>query len=256
MSRTRRCTIWANKPLRAALALAFWLGAWQLLSAAVGLELLLPGPLSVARTLWRLLPKAGFWRSVALSLLRVLAGFAAGTALGAALAALTAASGLCDTLVSPAVRLMRTVPVASFSVLALLWLRSAVLPAVIAGIVVLPVVWGNVRAGIEAVDGEFLELARCYRFGRRKTLRLIYVPSVLPYFRAAVLSAAGMGWKAGVAAEVLCQPKFSIGAHLYNAKIYLETGELFAWTLVVIALSFALEKLLQFAVREVRHDPS
>lgn len=234
----------------------FWLGVWQLASMAVGLTLLLPGPVTVARTLWRLLPEAEFWKSVALSLVRVLSGFAAGTMLGVLLAALTAASPLCDALLSPAVRLMRTVPVASFIVLALLWLRSAVLPAVIACIVVLPVVWGNVRAGIAAVDGGLLELARCYRFGRGKTLRLIYIPSVLPYFRAAVLSAAGMGWKAGVAAEVLCQPSFSIGAHLYNAKIYLETEQLFAWTLVVIVLSLAFEKLLQFAVREVRHDPS
>lgn len=248
----RRSTIWASKPARAALALVFWLIVWQLVSKAVGLELLLPGPLCVARTLGTLLPQGEFWRSVLRSLARVLCGFAAGTALGVLLAALTHASVLCDTLLAPAIRLMRTVPVASFIVLALLWLRSSVLPAVITGIVVLPVVWGNLRAGIAAVERQYLELARVYRFGCRKTLRLVYVPSVLPYFRAALLSGIGMGWKAGVAAEVLCQPKFSIGAHLYNAKIYLETPELFAWTIVVIALSLLIEKLLQHFVREVQ----
>ncbi len=250
----RRSTIWANKPFRAAAALIFWIAVWQLVSMAVGLELLLPGPATVGRTLLRLLRDGAFWRSVGCSLLRVFGGFAAGTALGVLLAALTAAVPACDALLSPAIRLMRTVPVASFIVLALLWLKSWLLPAVIAAIVVLPVVWGNVRAGIRAIEPQYLELARCYRFGRWKTLRFVQIPSVLPYFRAAVLSAVGMGWKAGVAAEVLCQPKLSIGAHLYNAKVYLETDQLFAWTLVVIVLSLLFEKVLQAAVREARHD--
>lgn len=217
---------------------------------AVGLELLLPKPLTVGKTLLRLLPDAAFWKSILLSLVRVFGGFLAGTLLGVLLGALTAYSPFCDTLLSPAVRLMRTVPVASFIVLALLWLESTLLPAVITAIVVLPVVTGNVRAGIAATEPQYLEMAWCYRFGWWKTARLVYMPSVLPYFRAAVLSAIGMGWKAGVAAEVLCQPKFSIGAHLYNAKIYLETEQLFAWTLVVILLSLAFEKLLQSAVKE------
>lgn len=214
---------------------------------------MLPKPLTVAKTLLRLFPDTEFWQSVLLSLLRVFGGFFAGMLLGAFLGALTAYSPLCDTLLSPAIRLMRTVPVASFIVLALLWLESNLLPAIIAAIVVLPVVSGNVRAGISAVEPQYLEMAWCYRFGWWKTVRLIYIPSVLPYFRAAVLSAIGMGWKAGVAAEVLCQPKFSIGAHLYNAKIYLETEQLFAWTLVVILLSLIFEKLLQLTVKEGNH---
>ncbi len=221
---------------------------------AVGIELLLPGPVTVGRTLLGLLPQGDFWRSVLYSLLRVFGGFAAGTLLGVLLAALTARSPAADALLSPAIRLMRTVPVASFIVLALLWLESWLLPAVITVIVVLPVIWGNVRAGIDAVDRQYLELARCYRFGRLKTLRLILVPSILPYFRAAVLSAVGMGWKSGVAAEVLCQPKFGIGDALYDAKVYFVTEELFAWTVVVIVLSLVFEKVLQAAVREARHD--
>jgi NitT/TauT family transport system permease protein len=251
----RRSTIWANKPFRAVAALLFWLIVWQLAAMAVGIELLLPRPITVARALLSMLPTAAFWESVLSSLLRVFGGFAVGTVLGVLLAALTAYSAPFDALLAPAIRLMRTVPVASFIVLALLWLKSWLLPGVIAAIVVLPVVWGNVRAGIASVDVQYLEVARSYRFGRFQTLRLVMLPSVLPYFRAAVLSAVGMGWKAGVAAEVLCQPKLSIGAHLYNAKIYLETDQLFAWTVVVIVLSLLFEKALQALVREgERHD--
>ena len=96
----------------------------------------------------------------------------------------------------------------------------------------------------ERTPEQDLELARAYRFGRWKTVRLVYVPSVLPYFASAFRTALGLAWKAGVAAEVLCLPKAAIGTQVYNAKIYLETPDLFAWTLVVLALSFALEGIL------------
>ena len=86
-----------------------------------------------------------------------------------------------------------------------------------------------------------MELARAYGFGRGRTLRRIYIPSVLPYFASGCRTALGLAWKAGVAAEVLCQPQNAIGTQIYNTKYYLETPSLFAWTLVVIALSFLLE---------------
>ena len=90
-----------------------------------------------------------------------------------------------------------------------------------------------------------------YRFGRWKTLRLVYVPSVLPYFASGCATGLGLAWKAGVAAEVLCQPRLAIGTQVYRAKITLETPDLFAWTAVVIALSFLLEYALGLLFRRL-----
>ena len=98
-----------------------------------------------------------------------------------------------------------------------------------------------ITRGIAETDPQLLELARAYGFGRGRTLRRIYIPSVLPYFASGCRTALGLAWKAGVAAEVLCQPQNAIGTQIYNTKYYLETTSLFAWTLVVIALSFLLE---------------
>ena len=117
-------------------------------------------------------------------------------------------------------------------------------PGVIAALMVLPVVWGNVSRGIRETDPSLLELARAYRFGAGKTLTLVYIPSVAPYFTAGVETGLGLAWKAGVAAEVLCHPKLAIGTQVYFARINLETPDLFAWTLVVILLSLLLETVL------------
>lgn len=236
--------------MRAILPPAFWLGVWALAARAVGSELLLPGPLAVWEALMGLLPTAPFWKSVGASLLRVLAGLAWGTAAGAALGALTAASSWADALVSPAVRAVRATPVASFILLILLWVSRRLAPGVVSGLMVLPVMWEAVRRGGAAADPLLLELARAYRFGRLKTLRLVYLPAVRPHFAGGLHTALGLAWKSGVAAEVLCRPRLAVGSGIYNAKLTLETPELFAWTAAVAALSFALEKGLFLFLRE------
>ena len=137
--------------------------------------------------------------------------------------------------------MVRAAPVASLFILVLLWSYRNWWTAIIAALMVLPVVWANVVQGVESTDAQLLELARAYGFPRRRTLTLVYVPSVLPYFAAACRTSLGLAWKAGVAAEVLCLPKLAIGTQVSNAKTYLETPALFAWTLTVLCLSFLLE---------------
>lgn len=226
---------------RVLLPVLFWLGVWQLTAAAVGQELLLPGPAAVGRRLLELAAGAVFWQTALASLLRIFGGLLLGVVLGALLAGLTAWVPLLDWVLTPAVKVVRATPVASFILLVYLWVERGRVPGLISALMVLPVVWGNVTRGIAETDPQLLELARAYGFGRGRTLRRIYIPSVLPYFASGCRTALGLAWKAGVAAEVLCQPQNAIGTQIYNTKYYLETPSLFAWTLVVIALSFLLE---------------
>ena len=231
----------------------FWLIVWHLAARIVGRDLLLPGPWTVLKTLGSLVVTVKFWQITALTLVRIFAGMLAGAALGTVLAVLTCASVWCDRLLSPLVKVIRATPVASFILLVLLWVSTGRVPGVISALMVLPVLWGNVAKGIRETDPQLLELARAYRFGRGKTLKLVYIPSVAPYFTAGVETGLGLAWKAGVAAEVLCHPKLAIGTQIFYSRTYLETPDLFAWTLVVILLSFLVEtvlvRLLRKAVR-------
>ena len=226
--------------------------AWRQAGDAAGLlrclwegqTFVLPAPPRVAQELLALAGPAYFWRTAALSLCRVFAGAAIGVAAGAALAAGTAAARWARLLFAPAVKVVRAAPVASFIILVLLWAERNWVPVIIAALMVLPVVWGNVAQGVDATDGGLLELSRAYGFSRWRRVRLVYVPSVLPYFAAACRTSLGLAWKAGVAAEVLCLPRLAIGTQVSNAKTYLDTPGLFAWTLTVLLLSFALERVL------------
>lgn len=237
-----------KKALKIVIPLAFWLGVWQLAAMAVGSEWFLPSPLTVVKSLAALAGTAEFWLSALYTLGRILLGLAGGLVVGGLLAFLTHFCPWADVLFSPAVRVLRATPVVSFILLVYLWVTRANIPGVIAGLMVLPVVWGSVTAGLGVVDGQLLELARAYRFSRGKTLRLIYLPSLRPHFTSGLLTSFGLAWKSGVAAEVICPPKLAIGAQIKQARDALEVPELFAWTLVVIALSLILENLLRRAL--------
>ena len=233
-----------RKLLRTPAVFAFWLLVWALAAAAVGQELLLPSPVQAARELIGLTRMPDFWLTIGRSVLRVLTGILSAVCLGVGLAFLTHKSAVMNALFSPVMTLVKSTPVASFIILALVWLGRSVVPVFISALMVLPVVWANVSAGLKGIDPQLLELARVYRLPRGRVLRRITWPSVLPHLRAALRSALGLGWKAGIAAEVLTVPPYSIGKRIYEAKLYLETTELFAWTAAVILVSLLIEKLL------------
>lgn len=236
----------AKKTAAAAVAALFWLAVWQIISMLVAQELLVPAPLAVLKTLGWLVVTAEFWKTAGVSLLRITAGFAAGMAAGALAAVLTTRYRAADLLLSPVMRVIRATPVASFIILALVWIRTGWLPAFTSLLMVLPLVWGNVEKGIRGIDIKLLEMAGVYNLSRLKTLIHIRIPSVMPFFMAASTTGMGLAWKAGIAAEVICLPPLSIGKQLHNAKIYLETPEVFAFTVTVVVLSLLLEKLIVF----------
>lgn len=219
-----------------------------LAAAYPGGGLLLASPVQAALRLWELLPSAAFWRAVGNSSLRIFGGFLLSCALGALLAALAAGSQPLQELLAPPVAAVKAVPVASFIILALVWLDSRSLSLFISGLLVFPPVYLNVLEGLRRTDGKLLELARVYRIPLRRRIWGIYVPQVLPYFRSAASLALGLCWKAGAAAEVIGLPAGTIGERLYTAKVYLQTPDLFAWTAVILLLSAAFERLLLGAV--------
>lgn len=232
-------------------AAVIWIAVWQLAAVLVGKELLLPKPLTVLEKLAEMAVTVSFWRNILATLLRIFVGFAIGAVIATALAVLTKSFEMMDFLFGPIIRLIRATPVVSFIILALVWLKTDTLPGFMAMLMVIPIVWGNVVAGIENTDSNLLEMGKCYGFGRAKTVRLIFIPSVKPYFLSGCITAVGNAWKAGVAAEVLCQPKLALGTQLYLSKIYIEIGSLFAWTAAVIILSLFVEKLLILVMRRI-----
>lgn len=233
-----------QKSIKILLPLVLWLGVWQLFAWQVDQSLLLPGPWEVLERLCRLAGTGEFWATCLVSLGRVFLGGAIGALMGVAVAVLSAWRAPVGWALSPLMKIVRATPVASFILLIWLWCSSNWVPVVIAALMSAPVVWSATAQGIESVDEKLLELARAYRFDPWKTARLVYIPSARSAVAAGCRTAMGLAWKAGVAAEALSRPRLALGTQVYNAKVYLETADLFAWTAAVVALSFLLERAL------------
>ncbi len=239
----------SGKPLwrRIAVALgtaAFWFAVWYLLALAVDQVILLPSPLIVWQTLCRSVVTIPFWKTVGMSLLRIAVGFTCAVLVGTLCGILTSRHRTVRTVLAPVLHIIRVAPVASFIIMTLVWIPYDGVPAFIAFLTVLPIVWLNVERGILQTDPQLLEMATAFHLPFSKILRSIYLPSVKPFFLTATVNGLGFAWKSGVAAEVICRPDLSIGKQLQDAKTYLETPEVFAWTAVVILLSLLLEWLL------------
>lgn len=234
--------------LRGIAVAAFWLSVWAGICYFVNLKLLLPLPYpwDVAGALWRLMGETSFWLVVGTSLLRIVLGFVIALVLGVVLAMLTTRYSILHAVLSPVLSVVRAAPVASFIFVAFLWVQAEEMPAFIAFLMVVPLVWENVRQGILHTDRNLLEMAKVFRLSRIERLRHIRLPAVRPYLQAAISTGFGFAWKAGVAAEILCWPKDSIGYYIAAAKNLVETAEVFAWTAVVVALSVLLEWLLRW----------
>lgn len=211
-------------------------------------SLLLASPVRSALRLLELLPSSAFWRAVGSSSLRIFGGFLLSCALALLLASLAVGRPWLRELLAPPVAVVKATPVASFIILALVWLDARSLPLFISALMVFPPVYLNVLEGLRRTDRKLLELAQVYRIPLGRRIRGIYLPQVLPYFRSAASLALGLCWKAGVAAEVIGLPAGTVGERLYTAKIYLQTPDLFAWTAVILLLAAAFEALLLAAV--------
>ena len=231
----------------------FWILIWQVLASAVDLEILVPSPSSVFSVLANLVATVEFWQSIAFSLIRIVIGFLIAVILGIVLAIITGFVPYAYDILSPVLNIIKASPVASFIILLFLWFKSTYIPIITSFIMVLPMVWSNVYQSIRNIDPKILEMGKMFGFSRAKMLEFIYLPECRKNFSSMLMVGVGFAWKAGIAAEVICNPSLSIGSNIYKSKIYLETPELFAWTIVVIILSITVENILKIMVygREV-----
>lgn len=239
-----------KKIIKWLLIAVFWFTLWWIAASyIVRQELLLPSPLQVFLRLSELIKEKDFYISTLTSLFRIFSGILIAMILGVVCGILTAHISLLRALLSPILTIIKSTPVASFIILALVWINRSKLPIFIAMLMVLPIIWTNIEQGIRQIDPKLMEMAEVYRFSHRKRLLHITIPSVLPYFVAACKASLGLAWKAGIAAEVLSTPQRSIGKELFEAKTFMETTELFAWTVTVILLSIFMEKIFFLILR-------
>ena len=246
-----------KKYIQKMIIIFFWLGVWQILAMLADNFLLVVTPLQTLQALFGLVGQTEFWKSALGSLWRIALGFGLGVLLGLFLAAVSYRYRIAEEVLRPFMVFCKAVPVAVFAVLLLIWWGSSMLAVAVCFLVVFPNIYLNTLEGLKSADRGLLEMAEVFRLPFRTRFFYIYRPALQPFLLSAFQLSLGMCWKSGVAAEVIGTPTHSIGGALYLAKIYLDTAELFAWTVVIVALSVIFEKIIFYGIKVFfRWEPS
>ncbi len=226
------------------LGIIFWLIFWQLGASLVSNDILLASPYSTFCRLRELVFEGEFWRSLFLSSLKINLGFFMALFIASGLGILASINIGLYSLINPFINVVKSVPVVSFIILALIWIPSKNLSIFIAFLMGLPIIYTNVLNGINSIPSEIKDMTKVYKLSFYKKIRYIYISELGPYIKSAASLGLGLCWKSGIAAEVIGLPKNSIGENLYKAKIYLDTKDLFAWTITIVIISVLSQKIL------------
>lgn len=234
--------IWRNI-IRYSASAIFWILIWYLVALKIDQELLLPAPNTVLLRLFELLAESELYITLLTSLARILVGIISGIIMGILFAVLTSLIKPLEGLLSPIFSVIKATPVASFIMLALLWINNSLLPSFITFLIVFPLAWASISEGIRNAPKNLLEIASVYKMNAFEKTLHVYIPTLIPFFSATAKSALGLAWKAGIAAEVLAVPANAIGSKIYSSKVFLETTDLFVWTLLTVLLSILMEAI-------------
>ena len=238
-----------RKALKLCVPIAVYILVWQLLSMLVDSSLLLPSPAETIRAIVSILGTGSGWLSIGATILRILCGFLLGCVIGLILAVLTAKCRYLAWLLQPLRSVVKTTPITSFALILLISLVSGLVPVAVSTIVVVPMIWRTTEESIMGLDPKLTEMGKIF-LSPWKQFRYVSLPQVLPQFFATASTALGFAWKAVITAEILALPKLGIGNQMYLDKVYLDSADLFAWTLLVIVFSVTIESLIGYFLKK------
>lgn len=237
--------------LKKTLIFVFLIFLWEIFSLIINKEIYLPTPISTFKVLFTLLTEKSTYQIILMSTYRTILGILISCVFGIMLGILCGLNDFFYNLLNPIVVVIRSTPVVSIIILAIIWLKSTNVPIFASFLMCFPIIFSNVTAGIKQTDSKLLQMAQVYNIKKTDIIKSIYLHSILPYIYSAIISSIGVAWKATSAAEVLSMPKYSIGSQLFLAKTHLEPATLFAWTFIIVVISNLFEKIF---IRIFNHD--
>lgn len=223
---------------------------WKILSYKIDSELILPSPFDVFPRFFQLLTESAFRKHLLATILRSLLAFSLSFVCSLSIGILSCLSKAFENFFKLPLAIIKATPVVSLILLTLFWFKSNTVPVFIGILMTLPIMTTSIISGFKNVDLELLEMCHAFNFSKKQILTNLYIPSMLPYFFSGALSAFGLSWKVVVAAEILCLPKQAVGSALQTAKVHIETVDVFAITMSIILISFALETVAAVFIKK------
>lgn len=227
--------------------------AWKIASYFAGSGQLIPSPESTLRAIADVVSRENFLPSLLTTIGRGLLGFGISFFLAFLLGIPAGINQGFFLMLNPLIVTVRSTPVISLILLAIIWFGNELVPVFIAILTMFPILCTNIIDGLRNVDKDLVQMGHSYRVPGNRIIKEIYLPSIIPFITSGMSNALGFGWRAIIIGEVLAQPGFGIGTQMQNAQIFLQVSELIAWTLIAILVSalseFLIRKTEKFVIR-------
>ncbi len=224
---------------------AIYLCIWQVAVTVIHNQIIIAGPVSVLQAIIRILQQDNFMSIIGNSLTSIAIGFSLALVVSVVCAVAASHSDYVQMLLAPIVHIFKSVPVASFIILILIWMGSEGIARGISFIIVVPILYSGILQGLKSVDSKLVEMAEVFRMGVFRRMYYVYYLQMAAGIRQNAALAIGMCFKAGVAAEVIGVAKDTLGEQIYLSKIYLNTDELFGWTILIMILAYGMEQVVK-----------
>ncbi|MFW5645287.1 MAG: ABC transporter permease [Bacteroidota bacterium] len=218
---------------------------WQLAAFISESDQIVPSPGKTMVSTFNILADPGLWPNIGRTIIRGLLGFILSFFIAFIIGIPAGINNSFFLFINPLLVTIRSTPVVSIILLAIIWLGSEMVPVFIALLTMLPIISLNIIEGIKNVDQDLIEMGAVYKVKRKHIMRDIYLPSILPFLTGGISNALGFGWRAIIIGEVLSQPIKGIGTRMQEAQSYLLVSELIAWTLIAIIISYIFESLVR-----------
>ncbi len=222
---------------------------WEVIARLMATEAILPGPLTTFEALFKLVLESSFYHALGSTLLRGLIGFSLALTTSLLLGIPAGLNQGFAAFLSPWLVTIRSTPVISIILLALIWFNVDQVPVFIGFLTMFPILCTNLSEGIRSIDPGIVTMARLYQVRKSRILSEVILPGIVPFIYSGLLTGIGFGWRAIIIGEVLSQPRFGIGTGMQVAQSYLLVAELISWTLIAVIIGFAFEILLKKTIQ-------
>lgn len=227
---------------------------WKVISVVVGKEIIIPSPESTLERLIFIIKQDNFIPSIMNTLIRTILGFLFAFTLALILGMLSGFFKPVYYLLKPVVLINKAMPTMAVILIALIWLKSEIAPILVGFLVIFPILYSSVILGIRNVDTKLIEMVKMYKLSNTKIIKDIYIPSIKSYLTTAASTAMGLNLKVIIAAEVLSQPRVSIGTSFYIEKVNLNTAGVFAWSIIAILMAGILDGIIKYIKNSTIND--
>ncbi|WP_340121007.1 ABC transporter permease [Methylobacter svalbardensis] len=231
------------KNLLPTLSLLAFLVIWQGLAVYLDSNTL-PTPEAVAKVFWQACVSGQLPFHLGVTLLRLVISFAIAMLLGCAIGIVLGRSKKLDAFFDNWLVIFLNVPALVTIILCYVWfglIESAAILAVV--INKLPNVIVTIREGTRMLDQDLLDMARCYRFGKRKTLTHVIWPQLHPFVMGATRSGLALIWKIILVVELLGRSN-GMGYQLHLFFQLFDVAGILAYTIAFVAVIQLIELLI------------